>query len=217
MNNPHPPPGSGDTPFGSEFLRRLCADDEGAWQVLLRRLLPQVRELLERHLAADDQPLAVRQTEKDTKVGEKPLDRAEAAVWLAWSSFRRRYLTGEFADARNLTELAVHLIQIAYNRRLKDSRHGIRLPPEAVRDGKGTEEEAVARDLDAYIRKVVDEVCEGLSAPHRQMIRGCLALDGEEGPVQQAVARAVGCHQSTVSRVLTRFRDRIRLRMGEDG
>jgi DNA-directed RNA polymerase specialized sigma24 family protein len=217
MNHPHLPPGSDDTPFGSEFHRRLSADDEGAWQVLLRRLLPQVRELLERRLAADDQPLAVRQTEKDTNVGEKSLDRAEAAVWMAWSSFRRRYLTGEFADARNLTELAVHLFQIAYNRRLKDFRHGIRMPHEA-RDGGGSpEEEAIAQDLDTYLRRVVEEVCEGLSAPHRQMIRGCLALDGEEGPVQQAVAKAAGCHQSTVSRVLTRFRDRIRLRLGEGG
>jgi hypothetical protein len=56
MSNPHPPPASGDMPLGSEFLRRLSADEEAAWQVLLRRLLPRARELIERCLATDTPP-----------------------------------------------------------------------------------------------------------------------------------------------------------------
>jgi DNA-directed RNA polymerase specialized sigma24 family protein len=223
MSPGDPQPHGGD-PLPPEFLRRLRQEDPDAWRRLLGHVLPHALRLVHDALAGTPTPPGVdwRADQVHRWQGEDDLA-TQGALWSAWPSFQKHFLLREFADAQTAEELAVHLIRIACNRCQRQHRDDERLRRQAERGaarspedspglladapGRGPTpaEEVLYRDLDAYYRQVVDKVVGALSDRDRTIVRLTLAGRGQE-----EAAREVGCHQTTVCRVVQRFYDAVR-------
>jgi DNA-directed RNA polymerase specialized sigma24 family protein len=225
-----------------ELIEGLAADDELAWGRLWPSLLPAAMQLVSAALGSEAETSHLRgQVEaldwSDRADDAPPTHNANAALWSACSSFRRHFCKGEMQDARDLEQLACQLIRIAYNRWQRQRRRAVRLRREVARGGgrpdlrasaldgvqdgaAGPSMEAELSELRESVRNVVKEVFEGLKELYRRIV--ALYLNGLESgadktALQRKIARAVGCSQATVSRVIKLFHNEVRRRLKSDG
>jgi len=158
---------------------------------------------------------------------------AEAALWSACSSFQRHSRDGEFADAAGPEELAAHLLRIAGNRaqrrRRRDGhirdelRHGTArdsegqpVPRDHPDDSPGPDQQVIQSELTAYLREAIDSIKEELQG-RRNALEIVQAYLEDMERSQADIAAALGINQSTVSRWICWFQDRIRQMLEEGG
>jgi DNA-directed RNA polymerase specialized sigma24 family protein len=158
---------------------------------------------------------------------------AEAALWSAASSFHRHHQGGDFADATTPHDLAAHLLRIAYNRAQRRWRRdrqmraatgrgttrdseGRKAPRDYADPTPGPVEQALEVELAAYLRQAIDSIKEELRGRRRGLEIIQAHLEDMQKP-QAEIAAALGINQSTVSRCLEWFRDRLRQMLAEEG
>jgi RNA polymerase sigma factor (sigma-70 family) len=149
---------------------------------------------------------------------------AEAVLWSACSSFLRHCRDGEFGDAKGLEELAAHLLRIACNRAQRQRRRDKQMRDAAQcgtthdpADGApGPDQEAQANELAAYLREVIDSIKRELQG-QRDALAIVQAYLEDMKRTQADIASELGISQSTVSRRLDWFNDRIRQMLEEGG
>ena len=207
------------------WRNRLEDSDAEAWRSLLYRLLPMAMQKLREAFGAYD---LIRRLDGDEIA-------TQAALWSAWTSFQSHFVNGEFKDARDLETLAVHFIRIAYNRWQRDDRRQQKLDVAVgrgtVRDTNGQrhtrefpdsypspDEQVAMADLAAHLDALVDKVKEEFPGQKQRIIHLWLSgLRDGSGPRQDKIATELNINQSTVSRSLTQFFDRLRALLDERG
>jgi DNA-directed RNA polymerase specialized sigma24 family protein len=158
---------------------------------------------------------------------------AQAALFSAWSSFRRHCHEGKIKEAESPEELAGQLVRIACNRaqrrRRQDEKlsaavrrgttrdeNGQRVSVDFVDSAPGPDQEALKNELVAYIRDAIDSIKEQLRGKPRGLETIQVYLEDME-QLQKDIASKVKINQATVSRRIEWFRDRIRQMVEEDG
>jgi DNA-directed RNA polymerase specialized sigma24 family protein len=157
---------------------------------------------------------------------------AEAALWSACSSFQSHCRNDEFEDAKNLEELAGHLLRIAENRAQRKHRqdkriedavrrgttrdgHGQPIAVEFTDEAPGPEETAMVNDVLAYLEDVIDVIKEEMQRSPGLARTVHAYLENMERK-QEDLAAELGVNQATVSRHIAWFKDRIRQLLGAD-
>ena len=135
------------------------------------------------------------------------------ALYSAWFEFEEG--ASPAPNDGDLGDRARSLIRVAYNRAQRQHRSNLRLQSEAARgeaqapdtnrrllDQVGTRNESFP-EIRAQLAGLFDGIYDGLDEREREILRL-----SAEGLTQQDVAAMLNCHRSTVSRVLSRVRDR---------
>jgi RNA polymerase sigma factor (sigma-70 family) len=152
------------------------------------------------------------------------LREVQGAVASAVSEFLRWQRQTGLTEEPGEDELAFHLIRITYNRWKRRSRSDRKLRRATEVGQSPLDEEgrtllsaladknsAGRQEIVQQIRDVIDQILEDLSDRDRAIVQRYL----EKEP-QQSIAGRLGCHRATVTRVINRFRDRVRKLLGNE-
>jgi DNA-directed RNA polymerase specialized sigma24 family protein len=206
-NNPTAP--------AEKLLARLQEGDHTAWPKLVACLIGAAMGHIRLALSGDTTGHPRRLV---WAVGEDSQE-AQAALYSALDSLKRRLDGGEYPGVTSAEDLAVDLIRLAVNRYQRRDRGNERIRGEVGRGATlataetpqpSPAEDATRKEICEHLATEAEELLSTLKDQHRAIIRAKLENPDRLGC---EIAEVVGTSDATVSRVWQRFQDKLRGRL----